>query len=170
MYTVKYTMSTLLYIMYTAVHCIHCTVNYVHCTVQYLHCAVHYVHCAVHYVHCAAHFVRYSIQCVHCAVQYVHCTLIEHSVCCKLYISSYLFLLQILYRIEACPLFVCLFVLVLAVILLLFTLLPRSKTTLLPLDLEQFSPNIDNFAPIQKGHFAPYFYYYIFFLGGLVGI
>ena len=52
-----------------------------------------------------------------------------------------------------------------AVILLLFTLLPRSKMTLLPLDFEHFSPNIDNFAPIQKGHFAPYFYYYYFFLG-----
>ena len=35
-------------------------------------------------------------------------------------------------------------------ILLLFTLFPRSKTTLLPLDFEHFSPNIDNFAPIQK--------------------
>ena len=50
-----------------------------------------------------------------------------------------------------------------AVILLLFTLLPRSKTTLLPLDFEHFSPNIDNFAPIQKGHFALYF---IIFFGG----
>ena len=53
-----------------------------------------------------------------------------------------------------------------AIILLLFTLLPRSKTTLLPPDFEHFSPNIDNFAPIQKGQFALYFIIFFFFWGG----
>jgi hypothetical protein len=55
-----------------------------------------------------------------------------------------------------------------AIILLLFTLFPRSKTTHLPLDFEHFTPNIDNFAPIQKGHFALYFHF--FSLGGGTGI
>ena len=42
-----------------------------------------------------------------------------------------------------------------AVILLLLTLLPRSKITLLPLDFDHFTQNIDNFTSIQKGYLAP---------------
>ena len=40
-------------------------------------------------------------------------------------------------------------------VLLLFTLLPRLKMTLLPLDFDHFTPNIDNFTPIQKGYLPP---------------
>ena len=43
------------------------------------------------------------------------------------------------------------------VILLLSTLLPRSKMPLLLLSFKHFTPNIDNFDPIQNWHFAPIF-------------
>ena len=37
------------------------------------------------------------------------------------------------------------------------TLLPRSKITLLLLDCDHFTLNIDNFTPIQKVNLAPQF-------------
>ena len=37
------------------------------------------------------------------------------------------------------------------------TLLLRSRMTLLPLDFDHFTPNLDNSTPIQKGYLAPKF-------------
>ena len=39
------------------------------------------------------------------------------------------------------------------------TLLLRSRMTLLPLDFDHFTPNLDNFTPIQKGYLAPKLFY-----------
>ena len=50
-------------------------------------------------------------------------------------------------------------------ILFLFTLLPRSKMTLLHLDLDHFTQNIYNFTPIQKEDISPKLFWWDMKLG-----